>query len=65
MLILVLIGLGVALAMFPTFRCAFFHPAAVLINGIQGIIVYIRHKEYNVCGTGELVAYLQFVLPAG
>ena len=57
MLILVLIGLGVALAMFPTFRCAFFHPAAVLINGVRDLIVYIRHKEYNVCGTGELVAY--------
>jgi len=57
MLILVLIGLGVALAMFPTFRCAFFHPAAVLINGVRDMIVYIRHKEYNVCGTGELVAY--------
>lgn len=56
MLILVLIGLGVALAMFPTFRCAFFHPAAVLINGVRDMIVYIRHKEYNVCGTGELVA---------
>lgn len=57
MVILVLIGLVAALVMFPTFRCAAFHPVAVAVNGVRDIITYIRHKDYNICGTGELVAY--------
>lgn len=57
MLILILVGLVVALVMFPTFRCAALHPVAVAVNGVRDIITYIRHKDYNICGTGELVAY--------
>lgn len=57
MLFVVLIILGFALALFPTFRCAFFHPASVLINGARDLWTYFRHREYNICGTGELVAY--------
>lgn len=49
--------LGFLLLMFPTFRCAFFHPILLITYGVLDLIQYISHKEYNVCGTGELVAY--------
>ena len=56
-IVIVLIALAVALVMFPTFRCAFFHPVAVLVNGVRDLVIYVKHKDYNICGTGELVAY--------
>ena len=45
------------LIMFPTLRCAVTHPVAVIINGFRDLWTYVRHKEYNLYGTGELVAY--------
>ena len=57
MIFLVLIGLGFCLAMFPVFRCAVCHPVALPVNGVRDLVTYIRHKDYNLCGTGELVAY--------
>lgn len=57
MLVIVLIALAFGLVMFPTFRCACFHPLAVIVNGAVDLKNYILHKEYNNYGTGELVAY--------
>ncbi|MEA4934759.1 MAG: hypothetical protein VB071_14420 [Lawsonibacter sp.] len=57
LLIFGFIGLIIVLVMFPTFRCAFFHPLAVIVNGVCDLYFYLLHKEYNVYGTGELVAY--------
>ena len=57
MIYVVLIALGFAIVAFPTVRCAVTHPVAVLVNGAKDAWVYFRHKEYNICGTGELVAY--------
>lgn len=57
MIFLGLIALGAALVMFPTLRCAVFHPFAVIFNGIRDFRQYLAHREYNRCGTGELVAY--------
>ena len=57
MWILLLIGLAVALAMFPTLRCAVSHPLALVLNGFRDLVVYFRHRQYNLYGTGELVAY--------
>lgn len=57
MWILVLIGLAVALILFPTFRCAVSHPVALVVNGVRDLITYVQHKDYNTYGTGELVAY--------
>jgi len=57
MAILVLIALVACLFMFPTFRCAFFHPVPLIVNGVRDLYLYIRHKGYNDYGTGELVAY--------
>lgn len=45
------------LFMFPTLRCAVMHPWGVLSNGARDLYTYFRHKEYNLYGTGELVAY--------
>ena len=57
MALLLVIGLGFALAMFPTLRCAVCHPFAVLFFSLKDLWLYLRHKGYNNYGTGELVAY--------
>jgi hypothetical protein len=57
MILIVLIGIIAALVMFPTFRCVVFNPIAVIAYGFEDIVYYFLHKEYNVYGTGELVAY--------
>lgn len=57
MIVVVLIALGFALVMFPTFRCAFFHPVSLIRFGVLDFIHYVRRKESNRCGSGELVAY--------
>lgn len=57
MMAIFLICFIVALFLFPTLRCAVFHPISVVQYGFQDLRQYIRHKEYNICHTGELVAY--------
>ena len=57
MLLIVFIVLAFALALFPTFRCAFFHPVLLIWCGVKDLYHYIRHRQFNTCGTGELVAY--------
>ena len=57
MIFIVLIALAFALVLSPTFRCAVSHPFALVYHGARDLYFYIRRKEYNLCGTGELVAY--------
>lgn len=57
MFFIVPIALAFALLFFPTFRCAFFHPVRLVVDGFRDLVVYFKHKEYNNYGTGELVAY--------
>lgn len=57
MVVIFLIIFVFLLVMFPTFRCAVTHPFAVVYNGVWDLWKYIAHKEYNLCGSGELVAY--------
>ena len=57
MIYLVLIALAFALVMSPTLRCAVSHPFALVYHGARDFWYYLRRKEYNLCGTGELVAY--------
>lgn len=57
MIFIVVIVIAFVLVMFPTLRCAVSHPIALLINGSKDLYFYIKHKEFNLCGTGELVAY--------
>ena len=57
MIFIVLIVMICALALFPTFRCALFHPALMVWGGAKDVWLYFRHKKYNLCPSGELVAY--------
>ncbi len=57
MVIIALICFIAALLLFPTFRCAVFHPVSLTVYGLRDLRQYIRHKEWNICHTGELVAY--------
>ncbi|WP_085833742.1 hypothetical protein [Clostridium merdae] len=54
----ILIALGFCFVMFPVFRCAVFHPVKVVSCGVKDIISYFREKRYNLCQTGELLAYV-------
>ena len=47
----------ILLFILPTLRCAVFHPFKLIGNGIRDFFIYLKHKEYNLYGTGELVAY--------
>lgn len=57
MIFIVLIAFAFALILSPTLRCGVFHPVAVAVNGVKDLYFYLRRKEYNLCGSGELVAY--------
>lgn len=57
MIYIVLIAFAFALVMSPTLRCAVGHPFALTYHGVKDFWYYLRHKEFNLCGTGELVAY--------
>ena len=55
-LILLIVSVAV-LVLFPTVRCAVFHPFALIFYGVRDIYKYVRNRLYNFCGSGELVAY--------
>ena len=57
MIVVVLTVLLVVLAVFPTLRCALFHPALMAWNSLKDGWFYFRHREFNRCPSGELVAY--------
>lgn len=57
MILIVFIVLAVILAAFPTLRCAVFHPVSLIWYGVRDLFYYIRHYQYDLCGSGELVAY--------
>ena len=54
---IILIALCFALVMFPTLRCAASHPISLLHFGVLDLLDHFRHREYDRCGSGELVAY--------
>lgn len=57
MLILAIIGLAVALVLFPTLRCALCHPFQLFLSAVRDLYLYFRRREFNRYATGELVAY--------
>lgn len=57
MILLVLVGLGFALALFPTLRCALLHLLALALYGVRDFFFYFLRRKYNLCPSGELVAY--------
>ena len=50
-------GVAVILAIYPMLRCAVCHPISLTYYGVKDAWNYIRHKQSNTLGTGELVAY--------
>lgn len=57
MILIFFLVLAFALALLPTLRCAVLHPFAMALYGVKDFYHYLRRKGYNLCGTGELVAY--------
>ena len=55
-LILLIVSVAV-LVLFPTVRCAVFHPFALIFYGVRDIYKHFKNRLYNFCGSGELVAY--------
>lgn len=58
MLLVVFLVLFVFLLFFPVFRCALVHPISITVYGFRDVFRYISHRDYNFCGTGELVGYI-------
>lgn len=44
--------------MFPTVRCAVFHPFLLVSYFFRDLFKYLYHREFNRYGVGELVAYV-------
>ena len=57
MILIAFIVLAFVLALIPTLRCAVLHPFALAFYSAKDFYHYLRRKGYNLCGTGELVAY--------
>lgn len=55
---IVLLFAIVVIAMFPTLRCAVLHPIKVIRFSIIDLFMAIKRKSFNLCKTGELVAYV-------
>lgn len=48
---IILIALAFGLAMFPTLRCALFHPVSLIRFGVLDLRDHFRHHEYDRCGS--------------
>lgn len=55
---IILIVFIIVLIAFPYVRCVVFNFPKVLHNGLIDLYRRYKYKEYNICGTGELVAYV-------
>ncbi len=58
MILIPLAILGIAFIISPVVRCAVFHLFATVRNGIVDFYLSIKRKKKNLCGTGELVAFV-------
>lgn len=60
MALILLIALGFALAMFPTLRCAVFHPVSLVRFGVMDLLDHFKHHEYDRCSiTGRPKGYMR------
>lgn len=57
MIYLALVVLGFALLLSPVFRCAVFHPVKTVYNSAVDLYYYIKHHDFDKCGSGVIVAY--------
>lgn len=58
MILILLIAVGFLLVFSPVVRCAAAHPVKTMFNGCKDVVLYVRQKRYNLCHTGELLAYV-------
>lgn len=58
MWILLIIALFLLLAFFPVFRCAVFHPVAVVISGVRDGWQYILRRSWNNASYGQILCYV-------
>lgn len=56
--IIIFIFAALIIISFPTFRCAILHPIRAVRYGAVDLFKYIKYERWNVCQTGELVAYV-------
>lgn len=54
---LLLLFIGFLLWNFPVLRCAVFNPFFLLFYAVRDAFFWVRHLQFNLCGTGRLVAY--------
>ena len=57
MFLIVLAASLFALALFPTLRCGVFHLFGLICYGARDFVLYFLRRQYNLCHTGELVAF--------
>lgn len=54
---IIIIAICVILVAFPTVRCAVLHPVSFWVYACRDAYNYVRRCSYNICPSGELVAY--------
>lgn len=58
MILLLVFAVAFILFVSPTVRCAVSHPIKAARYGVIDVYYWVKHKKRNLCGTGELVAYV-------
>ncbi|WP_101696662.1 hypothetical protein [Clostridium minihomine] len=58
MLLLILLAFCFAVLLSPVFRCAVLHPVKAISYGFKDSVAWYQEKRYNLCRTGELLAYV-------
>lgn len=56
--LIIAIGFLLLFFFFPAFRCGVLHPIKTVYYAAVDLWYYIRHKKFDLCRTGELVAYV-------
>lgn len=57
-MLLIVIALVFLCALFPIVRCAVSHPFVLFNHGARDLVAYVRHRGWDACATGSLVAYV-------
>lgn len=57
MLLILLILVIYILVSFPLIRCLVFHPFLLLFYAVHDFCRWVRRKQFNLCFTGQIVAY--------
>lgn len=58
MFFIYLVAFAFLFAFSPVVRCAVYHPFLTVYHGIRDGVTYYKQHVFDVCRTGELVAYI-------